>query len=122
LLYRAEHAEHLFDMLDQWATHYRRDELLERAQTLRLPFATVRKPEALFEDEQLQARGYFVEVEHPELGRKFRYPGAPYVFNGSPWRVYRRPPLVGEHTAEILRGELGIEADELAALAAEGII
>jgi len=56
------------------------------------------------------------------LGRKFRYPGAPYVFNGSPWRVYRRPPLVGEHTAEILRGELGLEADELAALAAEGII
>ncbi len=122
LPYRAEHAEHLFDVLDEWAIHYRRDELLERAQTLRLPFATVRKPEALFEDEQLQARGYFVEVEHPELGRKFRYPGAPYVFNGSPWRVYRRPPLVGEHTAEILRGDLGIEADELTALAAEGII
>jgi crotonobetainyl-CoA:carnitine CoA-transferase CaiB-like acyl-CoA transferase len=36
--------------------------------------------------------------------------------------VYRRPPLVGEHTAEILRNELGFEADELAAFAAEGII
>jgi len=120
--YRAVHAEHLFDVLDEWVKDYGRDELLERAQTLRLPYATVRPPEALFEDEQLAARGYFVEVEHPELGRKFRYPGAPYVFNGSPWRVYRRPPIVGEHTGEIIRGELGLGEDEVAALAAEGII
>jgi benzylsuccinate CoA-transferase BbsE subunit len=120
--YRAEHAEHLFDVLDEWVADYARDELLERAQTLRLPYATVRNPEALLDDEQLRARGYFVEVEHPELGRTFRYPGAPYVFNGSPWRVRRRPPLVGEHTSEILREELGLDADEIATLVAEGII
>ena len=69
----------------------------------------MRNPEDLFDDEQLLARGYFREVEHPELGRTFRYPGAPYLFTGSPWRVTRRPPLVGEHTGEILGGELGIE-------------
>jgi benzylsuccinate CoA-transferase BbsE subunit len=120
--YRAAHAEHLFDVLDAWVADYARDELLERAQTLRLPYATVRNPEALLDDEQLRARGYFVEVEHPELGRTFRYPGAPYVFNGSPWRVGRRPPLVGEHTSGILRDDLGLDADEIAALLAEGII
>jgi crotonobetainyl-CoA:carnitine CoA-transferase CaiB-like acyl-CoA transferase len=36
--------------------------------------------------------------------------------------VTRRPPLVGEHTGEILGGELGMSAEELAALAAEGVI
>jgi crotonobetainyl-CoA:carnitine CoA-transferase CaiB-like acyl-CoA transferase len=122
VIFRADHAEHLFDVLDEWVKDYSRDELLERAQTLRLPYATVRKPEALFEDEQLAARGYFVEVEHPELGRKVRYPGAPYLFNGSQWRVYRRPPLTGEHNREILLDELGMEAGELAALAAEAVI
>ena len=122
VIYRAEHAEHLFDVLDDWVKDYSRDELLERAQMLRLPYATVRAPEALFDDEQLRARGYFVSVEHPELGRTFRYPGAPYLFNGSPWRVYRRPPLVGEHTCEILQQELGLAADHVAALTAEGII
>ena len=61
-------------------------------------------------------------MEHPELGRSFRYPGAPYLFNGSPWRVYRRPPVVGEHTRHILREELNLSPDELLALAAEGII
>ena len=120
--YRAVHAEHLFDVLDEWVAGYDRDELLERAQTLRLPYATVRNPEALFDDEQLRARGYFVEVEHPELGRKIRYPGAPYVFSDSPWSLRRRPPLTGEHTAEILRDELGLDVDEIAALAVEGII
>jgi benzylsuccinate CoA-transferase BbsE subunit len=122
VVYRAEHAEHLFDVLDEWVKSYRRDELLERAQTLRLPYASVRQPAALFDDEQLAARGYFVEVEHPELGRTFRYPGAPYLFNGSPWRVTRRPPLLGEHTGEVLHDELGLATGELAALAAEGII
>ena len=122
VLYRAEHAEHLFDVLDEWVKDYDRDELLERAQTLRLPYATVRDPEALLEDEQLAARSYFVEVEHPELGRKIRYPGAPYLFNGTPWRAYRRPPLTGEHTGEILRGELEIAPEYLATLASEGII
>jgi crotonobetainyl-CoA:carnitine CoA-transferase CaiB-like acyl-CoA transferase len=121
VLYRAEHAEHLFDVLDEWVKDYSRDDLLERAQTLRLPYATVRPPEALLDDEQLAARGYFVEVEHPELGRRFRYPGAPYLFNGTPWRVYRRPPLAGEHTGEIL-GEIGIDVAEAATLMASGII
>ena len=105
-------AEHLFDVLDEWVKDYPRDELLERAQLLRLPYATVRPPEALFDDEQLAERGYFVEVEHPELGRTFRYPGAPYLFNGTPWRVTRRPPLVGEHTGEILRDELAMAPED----------
>jgi benzylsuccinate CoA-transferase BbsE subunit len=122
VIYRAEHAEHLFDVLDEWVKDYNRDDLLERAQMLRLPYATVRHPEALFDDEQLRARGYFVSVEHPELGRTFRYPGAPYLFNGSPWRVYRRPPLVGEHASAILRQELGLSAEHMTALVAGGVI
>jgi len=121
-LYRREHAEHLFNVLDEWVKDYDRDDLLRRAQVLRLPYAIVRPPESLLEDEQLAAREFFVEVEHPELGRTIKYPGAPYLFGSTPWRVYRRPPLLGEHTGEILRDELGMSPDQMAALAAEGII
>jgi benzylsuccinate CoA-transferase BbsE subunit len=120
--YRAEHAEHLFDVLDEWVKDYECNELLERAQALRQPYAIVQGPEAMLKDEQLNARGFFVEVEHPELGRTFRYPGAPYLFNATPWRVRRRPPLLGEHTSEILRDELGLEPAEIAALYAQGIV
>lgn len=113
---RYSDAEHLFDVLDEWSKDYACEELSERAQMLRLPYAVARAPEQLLNDEQLIARGYFAEVEHPELGRTFRYPGAPYAFNRSPWRVRRRPPLLGEHTSEILSGELGMTADDLAAI------
>jgi benzylsuccinate CoA-transferase BbsE subunit len=122
VMHRFLKAEHLFDVLDDWVKDYQRDELLERAQLLRQPYATVRPPEALFEDEQLASRGFFVEVEHPELGRKFRYPGAPYVLSATPWRARRRPPLLGEHSAEILRDELGMDALAIAVLSAEGVI
>jgi crotonobetainyl-CoA:carnitine CoA-transferase CaiB-like acyl-CoA transferase len=109
-------------VLDDWVKDYDRDDLLKRAQVLRLPYAIVRPPESLLEDEQLAAREFFVEVEHPELGRTIKYAGAPYLFGSTPWRIYRRPPLLGEHTGEILQEELGMSADQMAALATEGVI
>jgi crotonobetainyl-CoA:carnitine CoA-transferase CaiB-like acyl-CoA transferase len=63
-------------------------------------------PEEVMEDEHFKARGFPVEVEHPDLGRSFVYPGAPYLFHGSAWAIQRRAPLLGEHTAEVL-AELG---------------
>jgi benzylsuccinate CoA-transferase BbsE subunit len=120
--YRRANCERLYAILDEWVKDKDRDQLAERAQTLRLPYAAVRPLDELASDEQLAARGYFVEVEHPELGRTFRYPGAPCRFGATPWRVYRRPPLVGEHTTEILRDELGIGAEELAVMSAQGVI
>jgi crotonobetainyl-CoA:carnitine CoA-transferase CaiB-like acyl-CoA transferase len=120
--YQREHVEHVFDVLDGWIKDYNAKDLLNRAQTLRLPYGVVQWPDKLLEDEQLAARGYFVDVEHPELGSTFRYPGAPYVFGGTPWRLYRRPPLLGEHTVSILMDELGLSADELAVLGHEGVI
>lgn len=58
-------------------------------------------PEEAFEDPHFRARGFQVEVEHPELGRSFRYAGAPYRMPASPWRISRRAPRLGEHQAEV---------------------
>ncbi len=120
--YRRANCERLYAILDEWVRDKDRDEMAARAQALRLPYAAVRPLDELASDEQLAARGYFVEVEHPELGRTFRYPGAPCLFGATPWRAYRRPPLTGEHTVEILGRELGIEAEELAVMSAQGVI
>jgi hypothetical protein len=48
------------------------------------------------------------EVAHPELGRSFVYPGEAAIYNGSPWRISRRAPLIGEHNVEIFCTELGL--------------
>jgi benzylsuccinate CoA-transferase BbsE subunit len=121
-LYRKEHAEHMFDVLDDWAKDYSVAELMEGAQMRRIPYAMVRPPEALVDDPQLNARGFFSDIDHPELGRTIRYPGGPFFFTVSPWRIARRPPLLGEHNVEIYQGELGISADRLLAFVQEKVI
>ena len=103
--YRRDQCVHLFDVLDAWASNYHVDDLVEGAQLRRIPYAAVLPPERLPHNPQLNERGFFVSVDHEELGRTISYPGAPYVFSATPWRIRRRPPLVGEHTAEIL-GEI----------------
>jgi benzylsuccinate CoA-transferase BbsE subunit len=120
--YRKEQAEHLFDVLDEWAKDYSVAELMEGAQLRRIPYAMVRPPEALVEDSQLNARGFFSNIDHPELGRTVHYPGGPFFFTVSPWRIARRPPLLGEHNTDIYQGELGISADRLRALSRERVI
>jgi crotonobetainyl-CoA:carnitine CoA-transferase CaiB-like acyl-CoA transferase len=59
-------------------------------------------PEEAFEDAHFKARGFQVPVEHEDLGRTFRYPGAPYRLTASPWRISRRAPRLGEHNDEVL--------------------
>ena len=66
-----------------------------------LPVGIVYSPEEVMEDRHFVARGFPVEVEHDNLGRSFTYPGAPYVFHGSPWRIQRRAPLLGEHNEQV---------------------
>ncbi len=67
-----------------------------------LPAGAIYAPEEAYEDEHFKARGFQVEVRHEDLGRTFRYPGAPYRLPASPWRISRRAPKLGEHTDEVL--------------------
>lgn len=73
-------------------------------------------------DEQLAARGYFMEIEHPELGARYKLQGAPFPLPESPWRLGGRAPQLGEHNQEIYGGELGLQPQELVVLRATGAI
>ncbi len=72
------------------------------AQRAGLPVGVIYAPEEAFEDPHFVARGFPTPVEHPEIGRTVRYPGAPYRFEKTPWRIRRRAPRLGEHTDEVL--------------------
>ena len=122
LTYRKEHADHLFDMLDDWAKDYSVAELMQGAQLRRIPYAMVQPPEALVDDPQLNDRGFFSDIEHPELGRRMSYPGGPIYFTATPWRIARRPPLLGEHNTEVYGDELGLDIDRLSALQRAGVL
>ena len=59
-------------------------------------------PEDVFSDPHFVARGWPVEVSHPELGRSYTYPGAPISFGASPMVDPTAAPLLGEGNVELL--------------------
>lgn len=74
------------------------------------------------EDSQLSSRGFWEEVEYPELGEAVSYPGAFVKLNEASCAIRRRAPLVGEHDREIYQGELGMTEKEMKKLQDEGVI
>ena len=64
---------------------------------------------------------FLARVAHDELGRSFVYPGEPAIYNGSPWRISRRAPLIGEHNTEILT-QLGFSSKEIDGLQISGVV
>jgi len=82
------------------------------------PINTVPK---MLSDPHMQARGLIVEVPHPTAG-SIRLIGPPYKFERTPASVERHPPLLGEHTAEILRQKLGLSDQQLTDLRSAGAL
>ena len=77
----------------------------------------------LLKDPQFEARRYFQEIDHPVTG-PLHYPGYHFVLHrpGAPMPERRRAPLLGEHTEEVLGGELGVGSGELERMRAAAVI
>lgn len=91
------------------------------AESRGLTAGIIYSPEEVMDDPHFRERGFPVEIEHPELDRTLTYPGAPYRFEKSPWRIACRAPRLGQHDEELL-AELGTSSGEIAELRAAGII
>ncbi len=86
-----------------------------------IPVGIIYSPDEVIDDPHFRARGFVVEVSHPELDRSFEYPGAPYRFQRTPWTLRSRAPMLGEHNEMVYR-ELGMTPEELAELTARRIV
>ncbi len=85
-----------------------------------VPAGPVLDVKQVFEDPQVLARNLLVELPHPEVGT-FRTTGLPVNLSASPGAIRRRPPLLGEHTDEVL-SEAGFTSPEIAELRAAGVV
>jgi crotonobetainyl-CoA:carnitine CoA-transferase CaiB-like acyl-CoA transferase len=119
----AENASHIIDgLLADFIASLPAEEVYHAAQESGFTWGAVRAVEAVLNDAHLQDRGFWKQVEHPELGRSFVYPGEAAIYGDSPWRISSRAPLIGEHNAEIFCEELGLSRGELLVLAESHVI
>jgi crotonobetainyl-CoA:carnitine CoA-transferase CaiB-like acyl-CoA transferase len=78
--------------------------------------------QSLAENAQLKDRGFWEEVEHPELDESITYPGAWVKMSEADCHIRRPAPLIGEHNQEVYKGELGLNQEELSILKQAGVI
>jgi crotonobetainyl-CoA:carnitine CoA-transferase CaiB-like acyl-CoA transferase len=119
---RADH-DRVDEELAAWCADRDLDELVEALAVEQVPAAPVIAPRDVDRNPQLQARNFFEALAHPVTGTH-ALPGIPFRFASRadrPW--YRAPaPLLGQHNDEVLAGELGLTATQLADLRARDII
>ena len=106
--------------IERWTRQMDVRELTAALQAAGIAAGPVLRPDELLDDPQLQARGAVVTTDHPIAGTRRQL--------GLPWRMdslgveYRRAPLLGEHTHEILTKLLGVSDAEYAQLEADNVL
>lgn len=109
------------EMLAEW-TRTQRPEELEAALAQRgVPAARILTGDRMYDVEQLDARGFYADLEHPLTGRH-RFPGWPFRISPGPSAHHRFPaPTLGQHNGEVL-GALGLSEAEIAVLREQRVI
>ncbi len=97
-------------------------EWVEKLKAAGVPVNPVNNLAEAFAEPQAQARGMTQQLEHPLLGQ-IPLIGSPFShFSRTPAQAQSHPPLLGEHTREILTSVLGLSDDEVRALEASGAV
>jgi formyl-CoA transferase len=103
----------IFAMVEEWTLTKGKWQAFRELNEIEVPCGPVLDTRELLEDADLRASGMIVEVDHPARGT-FKTVGCPFRLSDSPVEI-TRPPLLGEHNAEILTELLAArDSDELA--------
>jgi len=94
---------------------------LKKLQAVGVPCGKINSVAEALEDPQAEARRMVETVEHPVIGT-LKLLGIPYKFSDTAASVRRPPPTLGQHSDEILTGELGLDAKAIAELRREKVI
>jgi crotonobetainyl-CoA:carnitine CoA-transferase CaiB-like acyl-CoA transferase len=117
---RKQNEAELDALIAEWTRSRDRDRVVEILSEAGLAAAPSRNAEELARDPHLRERGAFVEVDHPEVGRR--------EFAGAPWKMSdyeppaRHAPLLGEHNDHVFGELLGLSDGELTDLRSQGVI
>ncbi|MGO4705947.1 CaiB/BaiF CoA transferase family protein [Microvirga sp. 2MCAF38] len=117
---RLAHAAETVAIVEAWSAARTKAEIAE-ALDGRVPFGPVNTAADIYGDPHVAVRNMLVEVEHPGSSKPVTIASTPIRMTATPGGVFRRAPLVGEDTNEVLAG-LGLSCAEIAGLKARKLI
>ncbi len=94
---------------------------IERLRAAGVPCGPIHSVAEALTDPHTLARDMVRTVKHPTVGN-LKMVGIPFRFSGTPAMIRRAPPLLGQHTEEVLGAELGLSAERIAQLRAEKVV
>ena len=119
---RLENWQELYDLVAPKLAQWSNLDLMRETMARGLVIGLVQSPEQVVNSPHLTERGYFVEMEHAEVGA-LKYPGPGFLIDGvNPLKGGHPAPRLGEHNSEVYCGELGLTVRELEILRAAQVI
>jgi len=117
---RSQYWDALKPLILDWTKDHTMDEIYRGSQERGSAIGALYTAKDMLSDRQMAARGFFVEADHPEIG-KLQYPGVPYRFSDIQREAPAAAPLLGQHNEEIYCNRLGYTKQDLNKLNEAGI-
>lgn len=117
---RWHHREEMNALVEAWTLERSKAEVMQVLGDAGVPCGACQTMEELIEDAHLQARDMIIDLNYPPYGN-FKTIGCPIKLSDSPAEL-ERPPMLGEHSEEVLRELCDVSAQELGSLKEAGVI
>ncbi len=118
---RGDHGEVISERLAQWCAERTTEEVLSAMEEVRLPAGPILSPQEVLEDPHIAAKELFRATSYPGLDIAAPLMKTPVELSATPGEIRERPPVLGEHTDEIM-AELGYSVEEISELRSKRVV
>lgn len=118
---RVQHRDVLVPLLAEMVKTRTRGEWIAQLEAVGVPCGPINDLHDVFDNPQVKARGTAIEMDHPAAG-KVKLVRSPMKMSVTPADAALPPPMLGQHTDEVLREVLGRSEQQIAALREKGVL